>query len=167
MNRNENKSTWWDIMLTTGFYSGYSPFAPGTIGAIVATMMWIPAYIICDYAFLQLLTILGIVIFTFLSVPSICRLEKVWGEDPSRIVVDEMVGVWISLLAVPERGHWFYILGAFVLFRLFDIFKPLGVRRMERFTGGWGVMLDDILAGIYGAVGILVVRLVVNSICGL
>ena len=74
-----------------------------------------------------------------------------WGEDPSRVVVDEMVGVWIPLLVVPDGG-WWYVLAAFVLFRLFDIVKPLGVRRMERFGGGVGIMMDDILAGVYSAV---------------
>ncbi len=148
-----------DIFLTTGFYSGYSPFAPGTMGAIVATLMWWLASCWLDYLPLQLVTLLAILLFTFLSVPSIKRLEKEWGEDPSRIVVDEMVGVWISLLAVPAGGSVWYMLGALALFRLFDIWKPLGVRRMEAVGGGWGVMLDDILAGVYGAIVLLLVHL--------
>jgi phosphatidylglycerophosphatase A len=101
-----------------------------------------------------------IVVFTLISIPSINRLEKVWGEDPSRVVVDEMVGVWISLLAVPSHGHWGYIVGAIGLFRLFDIVKPFGVRRMERIRGGWGVMLDDILAGVYGATVLLIMNII-------
>ncbi len=147
-----------DIFLTTGFYSGYSPFAPGTMGAIVATLMWWGAACCLDYLPLQMVTLVAILLFTFLSVPSIKRLEKEWGEDPSRVVVDEMVGVWISLLAVPEGGSIWYMLGALALFRLFDIWKPLGVRRMEAVGGGWGVMLDDILAGVYGAIVLLLVR---------
>lgn len=150
--------TLWDVALSTGFYSGYSPVAPGTMGAAVATLMWIVGYFLLDYVCLQIATFVAIVSFTLLSVPSINRLEKVWGEDPSRVVVDEMVGVWISLLAVPCNGHWGYIVGAFVLFRFFDIVKPLGVRRMERVGGGWGVMLDDVLAGMYGAILLIVVR---------
>lgn len=59
------------------------------------------------------------------------RIRKYWGEDPSRVVVDEMVGTWIALLAVPENGHWGYMIAAFVLFRFFDILKPLGIRKME------------------------------------
>lgn len=75
--------------------------------------------------------------------------EPYWGEDPSRVVVDEMVGVWITLLAAPA-GHVWYGLAAFVLFRFFDILKPLGIRRMEKLPGGVGVMMDDVLAGVYG-----------------
>ena len=71
-----------------------------------------------------------------------------WGEDPRRVVIDEMVGVWIPLIASPVGNLW-YALASFVLFRFFDIAKPLGVRQMERFPGGIGVMADDILAGIY------------------
>ena len=85
------------------------------------------------------------------------KLETYWGEDPSRVVVDEMVGVWIALLAAPSGNVW-YALGAFALFRLFDIFKPLGIRRMESFPGGFGVMMDDILAGIYSFVVLIGVR---------
>ena len=72
-------------------------------------------------------------------------------EDPSRVVVDEMVGVWIPLLAAPAGNLW-YALAAFALFRLFDIFKPLGIRKMEYLKGGVGVMMDDILAGIYSLI---------------
>ena len=59
---------------------------------------------------------------------------------------------WIALLAVPAVFSWWHILAAFVLFRFFDIVKPLGVRKMENFKGGWGIMADDVLAGIYGAI---------------
>lgn len=155
------KYHFWDVFLTTGFYSGYSRFAPGTMGALVATLLWLIPYFFCGYKALQIITSIAIVFFTFLSVPSIKRLEIEWGEDPSKVVVDEMVGVWIALLAVPEHGTWIYICAAFFLFRIFDIFKPLGVRYMERFKGGWGVMLDDILAGIYGALVILIVDLLI------
>ena len=160
---NSNKTyTKWDVALATGFYSGYSPLAPGTMGALVATLIWLVGYFSLDYTCLQIVTSVAIFVFTLLSIPSIDRLETVWGEDPSRVVVDEMVGVWISLLAVPADGHWGYIVGAFVLFRLFDIVKPLGVRRMERIGGGWGVMLDDILAGIYGAIVLFFINMLLQ-----
>lgn len=160
---NSNKTyTKWDVALATGFYSGYSPFAPGTMGALVATLIWLVGYFSLDYTCLQIVTSVAIFVFTLLSIPSIDRLEMVWGEDPSRVVVDEMVGVWISLLAVPADGHWGNIAGAFVLFRLFDIVKPLGVRRMERIGGGWGVMLDDILAGVYGAIVLFFINMLLQ-----
>lgn len=98
-----------------------------------------------------------ILIFTLLGVLSANALERVWGKDPSRIVVDEMVGVWIALLAVPE-GNLLYALAAFVLFRFFDILKPFGIRKMEELPGGIGVMMDDVLAGIYSFILLMLSR---------
>ena len=160
-----NDTRFFDRFLTTGFFSGYSPFAPGTMGALVATLIWIAAsYFITDFGTLFLATLYAIVIFTLASIAPINRLEKVWGEDPSRVVVDEVVGVWICLLAVPSDAtlfstrYWIYTVMAFALFRLFDIWKPLGVRKMESIHGGWGVMMDDILAGCYGAIVMVTCR---------
>jgi len=68
-----------------------------------------------------------------------------------------MVGGWITLLAAPA-GHIWYGLAAFVLFRFFDILKPLGIRRMEKLPGGVGVMMDDVLAGVYGFIVLIVAR---------
>ncbi len=82
---------------------------------------------------------------------SATKLEPLWGEDSSRVVIDEVLGMMISLVAVPL--NWLNILVAFVLFRFFDIAKPLGVRRMETlFKSGVAVMADDALAGIYSLV---------------
>lgn len=87
----------------------------------------------------------------------------VGGEDPSRVVVDEMVGVWIPLLAVPDNDKWiWYVVAAFVLFRAFDIAKPLGIRKMESLRGGVGVMMDDILAGVYSFILLAGVRCVIG-----
>ena len=75
------------------------------------------------------------------------------------VVIDEMVGVWIPLLAVPDNAYTYgYVLAAFVLFRLLDIFKPLGIRKMENLKGGVGIMMDDILAGIYSFIILMGVR---------
>ena len=74
------------------------------------------------------------------------RLEPHWGEDPKQYVMDEFVGVWIAILG--HTINWQYLLASFVLFRVFDIWKPLGIRRFERIGNGWGVMLDDVAAGI-------------------
>ena len=95
--------------------------------------------------------------FTAAGIWSADKLESEWGKDPSKVVVDEMVGVWIALLAVPVGNVW-YILFAFLLFRFFDIFKPLGIRKMEQLEGGIGVMADDILAGIYSFLLLMGVR---------
>ena len=151
------------VVIATGFGTGFSPFAPGTVGAILATLMWYALSIFLSSSFLLYATILLILLFTVLGIWSANALEPVWGKDPSRIVVDEMVGVWIALLAVipfqaSEQLQWYYILIAFTLFRLFDIFKPLGIKKMEDMKGGVGVMMDDILAGIYSCILILITR---------
>ena len=78
-------------------------------------------------------------------------------EAKSRWRGAAMVGVWITLLAAPA-GHIWYGLAAFVLFRFFDILKPLGIRRMENLPGGVGVMMDDVLAGVYGFIVLIVAR---------
>lgn len=143
----------WKI-IATGFGSGYSPLAPGTAGALVACGMLLGLHAVLPGQFsggwpqvhwLLLLT----AIFFFLGVKSANVLEKEWGHDPSRIVVDEMVGVWIAMLGVPFSGANLAL--AFILFRVFDIWKPLGIKKMERLKGGWGVMMDDVLAGVYSA----------------
>lgn len=148
------------IIIATGFGSGYCPVAPGTAGAALATVIWfaislfVPVY---PPYLLVVITAALIVLFTLLGIWSANVLEPVWGEDPSRVVVDEMVGVWIALLAA-DPDKFYYILAAFVLFRLFDIYKPLGIRKMESLKGGLGVMMDDILAGVYSFILLLGLR---------
>ena len=139
------------IIIATGFGSGYFPRVPGTTGAVLATGIWYGMSLIFTSPKLLIVTASLIVVFTFLGVLSSGVMEAYWGKDPSKVVIDEMVGVWISLLAVNNNNiHYiYYALAALILFRLFDIFKPLGIRKMEAIEGGWGIMLDDILAGIY------------------
>ena len=74
-------------------------------------------------------------------------MESEWGKDPKQTVIDEMIGLSIAVLGLPLS--WPYLLGAFILFRFFDIAKPLGIRQLEEAPKGWGVMLDDVLAGVY------------------
>ena len=75
------------------------------------------------------------------------KVENKWGKDSSKVVIDEVAGMCLTLLFIPVR--WQYVLIGLVLFRFFDIVKPLYIRRMEKLNGGWGVMMDDVLAGIY------------------
>lgn len=90
---------------------------------------------------------LFIIIFFVIGIISIGNLQADWGHDSSRFTIDEIAGMLISLLFIPI--NWQNILAAFVLFRFFDILKPFGIRQLEKVHGGWGVMLDDVLAGIY------------------
>jgi phosphatidylglycerophosphatase A len=122
------------------------------MGALLAILVWYPLATCLSYL-LWLGILFGLIIlFTILGAWSSTVAERYWGEDPSRVVIDEVVGQWITLLAVPAVFSWWHVLAAFILFRFFDIVKPLGVRQMENFKSGWGIMADDILAGIYGAI---------------
>jgi len=176
--KSRGQHTVFDEVLCTFFLSGHSPWAPGTMGALIATLLWSLCSLFLPYFWLQMGTLFILITITFLSIPSIRRIESDWGEDPHAVVVDEAVGVWIALLAVPCTSatsvsllvssssslHWCYVLGAFILFRFFDIVKPLGIHRLESVKGGWGVMLDDILSGVYAAVLLLLIQILQLSI---
>lgn len=82
-----------------------------------------------------------------LGIYSSGKVEAGWGKDSYRIVIDEWVGMSLALLFVPVR--WPNLLTGLVLFRFFDIAKPFYIRKLEELKGGWGVMMDDVLAGIY------------------
>ena len=130
---------------------------------LLASIIWIALYFLLPFSWVLWLTAALVIVFTFAGIWAADKLEACWGEDPSRVVVDEMVGVWIPLLAVPDNDKWiWYVVAAFVLFRAFDIAKPLGIRKMESLRGGVGVMMDDILAGVYSFILLAGVRCVIG-----
>jgi len=140
----KNKAGWFWRMVATGFGCGYSPIAPGTTGSIGAL---IPAIILLytssnAYLWLGLM----IVVLGILGAVAANMLEIEWGHDASRIVIDEVVGMWISLMWIGKG--WIAIVTAFILFRFFDAVKPAGIARFESLPGGIGVMADDVVAGI-------------------
>lgn len=142
------------VIIATGFGSGFCPLAPGTAGALLATAIWMGYASFLPSSTSLWLTVALTLLFTWLGIWATNKVIPFWGDDPRRVVVDEMVGVWIPLIAAPAGNIW-YALGAFALFRFFDIAKPLGIRRMEQLPGGIGVMADDILAGIYSLLFII------------
>jgi phosphatidylglycerophosphatase A len=95
----------------------------------------------------QATSIAATLIVTLAGVWSSTVMEKVWGKDPSKVVIDEVAGMCVGLLFLPVNVT--YLLCGFILFRFFDIVKPLYIKKMEYLPGGWGIMLDDVLAGIY------------------
>lgn len=147
-------------MIATGLGVGHFPYGPGTMGALLAILIWYPITTMANHTTWFLITLALILAFTLLGAWSSTVAERYWGEDPSRVVIDEVVGQWITLLAVPAVFSWWHVLAAFVLFRFFDIVKPLGVRKMENFKSGWGIMADDILAGCYGAILIYLLSII-------
>lgn len=132
--------------------SGYSPFAPGTAGAIVGCFaLWLlEKYNLVSTTTTPFLFVGMIVITIILGIIATDKLEKEWGKDPSKVVIDEVIGLWITMMFVPFT--WLNLLIGFILFRFFDIAKPLGIRKLEKLRGGIGVMADDMLAGIYANV---------------
>lgn len=140
------------VIIGTGFGAGFWPWGPGTAGAVVATAMWLAMAGTMSLETLGCITFALAVVFTVLGTWATARLQPFWGADPSRVVVDEMVGVWIALLAATE---WKSALAALLLFRFFDILKPLGIRRLDQREGAFWVMADDILAGVYSALVLL------------
>lgn len=138
--------------ITTALGSGYSPIAPGTAGSVLGILLmygfnWTLQYLGCSTICITLTNAVVISFVMILGVWSIKNMHKVWSHDDQRIVIDEVVGVWITAFAIPL--HWYTYLAALILFRLFDIFKPLGIRKIDRSNSNWSVMLDDIVAGIY------------------
>jgi phosphatidylglycerophosphatase A len=139
--------------MALGFGAGRLPLAPGTWGAALALLLIYPLVhwaIFTPSVFTLFLSIL-IILFTWIGVKACDVLEDEWGEDPKQVVIDEMIGVWIALLGFQTTGgnDIFIFVAAFILFRFFDIAKPLGIKQLENIKGGWGVMLDDVLAGVY------------------
>jgi phosphatidylglycerophosphatase A len=88
-----------------------------------------------------------ILLFFLLGARAGTIVERQMGTDPSLVVIDEMVGFWIALFALPKA--WPLLVGGFFLFRIFDIWKPFPARRAEALPEGWGIMADDAIAGIY------------------
>jgi phosphatidylglycerophosphatase A len=141
-------------LVSTWFGCGRSPVAPGTAGSAAAVAI---AILLHRYA--------GFVWWQFLLMAAVLFFPAVWAagvsaraagiEDPGFVVVDEVLGQWIAL-AGARTLNWETFLAAFLLFRLFDIWKPAPVRQLEALPGGWGINADDAMAGVYAALVLLV-----------
>jgi len=132
-----------------GFGSGAAPIAPGTFGTLVGVLL---------YLLLQHMhwgSYLLVVLVAFAVGIQICgkTADDIGVHDHGGIVWDEIVGYWVTMIAAPVG--WWWILVGFVLFRIFDIFKPWPIAMVDKkVTGGFGIMLDDLLAGIYACIGV-------------
>lgn len=139
-------------LLAFGFGSGLARKAPGTFGSVAA----IPPYLLMSH--LPLWAYAAVVASAFALGVFICdqAAKRLRIKDPAGIVWDEFVGLWIALFMLPQ-GWWYLVLG-FLLFRFFDILKPWPVNYVDRnVTGGLGIMVDDVAAGLYA---LLVVQLI-------
>ncbi len=130
------------LFLSTCAGTGFFPLAPGTVGTGFALLVW--------WLFLPVhppMALTIIIISFFLGVWSAGIAEECWGSDPGKVNWDEFVGTLITVWFLPKT--LFVLIAAFVLFRIFDILKPWPIHRIEQLPGGWGVMSDDVMAGIY------------------
>jgi phosphatidylglycerophosphatase A len=131
-------------LFSTSLGIGYIGKGAGTVAAVVCCICWYFGWVA---GYQPIIALLITAIITLTGIWSSNVVSVIWGKDPSRVVIDEVAGMCISLLFVPVAIK--YIITALVLFRFFDIVKPLFIKKIEKFPGGWGIMLDDVLAGIY------------------
>jgi phosphatidylglycerophosphatase A len=137
------------VLIATVGGTGYAPVAPGTAGsAVAAALLWL-------IPFSPRALVVFFVVVTFAGLWAANRAERLLGDkDPGAIVVDEVAGLTLALLTLPRTLP--VIVAAFVLFRAFDILKPYPADAVQRLPGGAGVMLDDLVAGLYALVALIV-----------
>ncbi|HET7153373.1 MAG TPA: phosphatidylglycerophosphatase A [Candidatus Kapabacteria bacterium] len=129
----------------SAFGVGFMPIASGTWGSAFALLfyLFIPGfwhwYVILPASLIVLLP----------AIPASTKAEHVYGDDPSMVVIDEVVGMWITLASPLFPFSWVYAIVGFFLFRLFDIVKPFPANRFDAMKGGFGIMMDDVVSGIY------------------
>ena len=161
------------IFLATGAYTGLSPFAPGTAGSLLASVA-----LLFVSNFSHPLFLIGLVFLLFLGIWAASEAERYYRTtDAPQVVIDEIVGMMVSVMFLPSG--WMTVWAAFVFFRIFDIIKPFPVRQAEsagelvgkwsgnsprlfQLAGGVGIMLDDVIAGIYANIATQLLFWVLN-----
>jgi phosphatidylglycerophosphatase A len=130
-------------LLATGFGSGLVPFVPGTMGTLVGVVICL----LC-MPMPRILRLLFVLTLLALSFYVAGQAEKIYQKkDDKRIVIDEIIGLQITML--PVAINVLSLCVGFVLFRVFDILKPFPINNLQRLPGGWGVVIDDVVAGVY------------------
>ncbi|MDZ7271740.1 MAG: phosphatidylglycerophosphatase A [candidate division KSB1 bacterium] len=142
-------------LCATGLYTGFSPVAPGTAGSFLALVL---AFVLPRPGLLGWAAVLAVLIP--LGIAAASRAERVYGHDASQINIDEVVGMLVALSGVPRTPAAFA--AAFVLFRLLDVVKPFPVDELQELPAGWGVMADDLMAGLYTCLGLHVVLKIIS-----
>jgi phosphatidylglycerophosphatase A len=123
------------------------PVMPGTAGAFLALIVY---FLLPGFRGVWLMAAAGLTFFIGVYVSG--REEDEGGKDPSFVVIDEIDGMWLTLAGLPPGLHWLWPAAGFVLFRIFDVLKPFPVNRSQALPGGWGIMIDDILAALYSII---------------
>jgi phosphatidylglycerophosphatase A len=130
-------------VVATAFGAGYSPVAPGTAGSLLGLALFWPLHALPLPAQLGALAVL----FAAGVLASTALAARVGRKDPGLVVVDEVAGMWTALLLLPPTPGAFLL--AFLAFRVMDVVKPWPARALEGLPGGWGIMCDDLMAGVY------------------
>ncbi len=132
-----------ELFIGSGFLTGYSPVASGTVASALAAAIYflIPGFE-GPYVIMPIT-----VAFFLLGIRSADKMERYYGNDPAEVTVDEFVGMWLSLFLLPKT--LLLTIAGFFIFRLLDILKPFPARRFEQEGGGFGIMMDDVIAGFY------------------
>ena len=148
-----SKKTLWAWAVATFFGAGFGKPGPGTWGSAAAALIWTGTALLLrpSPAWHLELTLAGIVLAIAAGVPAATIVASESGrEDPGFVVIDEVAGQWIALTALfLVKPDWEHIVLAFLLFRAFDIYKPFPIRKIEKLPAGWGIVFDDVAAGLY------------------
>ncbi len=151
--KNPQARTWWAWTAGCFFGAGMLRPGPGTWGSAAAVLLWMFARLAAGSLGLgggtiEWISLPAALAALAIGVPAAGQVERESGRsDPGCVVIDEAAGQWIALIDCDFRLS--HALAAFLLFRLFDIFKPWPARRLEKLPAGWGIMLDDVAAGAY------------------
>lgn len=142
----------------TGFYSGLSPIAPGTCGTAVALLLYVALNIFLPaYAMAVCVALLILMIYPAIRLGD--AAERHYSkEDPQQVVLDEMLGYFTAIAFHPFS--WKVVILAFIFFRIFDIYKPYPVDNLQNLKGGKGILMDDIMAGVYANICIVIIKLI-------
>jgi phosphatidylglycerophosphatase A len=152
--QNKNSTKWWAFAVATFFGAGRMKPGPGTWGSIAAVLLWALAAWAghLSRTGLTIFLVIGIAVALAAGIPAATITARASGrEDPGFVVIDEVIGQWIALLFCP--ADWAHALICLFLFRLLDITKPFPARQLEQLPEGWGIIFDDVAAGLY-ALGI-------------
>ncbi|MEQ8764723.1 MAG: phosphatidylglycerophosphatase A [Planctomycetota bacterium] len=155
MSRIRPKMNDWRLWVLTAGGFGLAPIAPGTVGTLAGVLL---AALLPATTIGVLFGLTMIVVSAYFCVVLGNWAEANWGrKDPPSFVLDEVLGYLICVIPFLDAG-WLGLLAAFLAFRFFDILKPPPVKRFEKLRGGWGVLADDAMAGLYGALAMAVLR---------
>ena len=146
------------LLIAAWFGAGFIPFAPGTWGSLATLPFAAGAYSLGIIP-----SVLSFVFIIILSIPISGAASKILKrEDPSEVVIDEAAGIFVTMFLIPVS--WSGIIAGFILFRFFDILKPFPIRLIDRrIKGGAGIVLDDIMAGVYGNVCLRIILFLVDK----